>query len=270
MAIRDAKKAVQTSILSGFRHHDPSQEAVLLERYLTGLSEEALSLSLAYAGSYFDVMAPDRLRAMKNGFIAMATLVCRAAIRLGLDPEESYSLSDYYLYAVESCQNGQAVEDLALEALRHYAALVQSLETKACSRPVAKAVRYINSQLYQRCTVESVAAHIGLNAQYFSGLFRKETGCSPLQYIKKKKLDEGAKLLRQGEHSVGEIAEMLGFCGASHFARDFKKEFGITPKQFSLGAVTPLIDKAEDAAAPQKAPFAGGTDGASEPSNTPG
>ncbi len=177
---------------------------------------------------------------MKNGVIVLVALVCRAAIRLGLDPEESYSLSDYYLYTVEGYKSVEGLEQLAFQALRHYAALVQSLETKAYSQPVAKSVRYIRANLYGRCMVEAVAAHVGLNAQYFSGLFKRETGLPPSRYIREKKLGEAVRLLRQGEYLISEIAEMLGFSSSSHFERAFKDKFGVTALQFiKTGGVRP-------------------------------
>ncbi len=233
MAIRDAKKAAETLMLSGFRHHDPEEETRLIERYLTGGAEEDLLPYLERSMSYLDVMAPQRLRAMKNGVIILVALVCRAAIRLGLDPEESYSLSDYYLYTVEGRESVEDLEQLAFQALRHYAALVQAVETKAYSQPAAKAVRYIQANLYGRCTVEAVAAHVGLNPQYFSELFKRETGLPPSRYIQERKLDEGARLLRRGEYLVSEIAEILGFSSSSHFERVFKGRFGMTAKQFA-------------------------------------
>ncbi len=233
MAICDAKKAAESLILSGFRHHDPEEETLLIEHYLTGGAEEELLPYLEHSKSYFDVMAPQRLRAMKNGVIVLVALVCRAAIRLGLDPEESYSLSDYYLYTVENCQLKEDVELLSIQALRHYAALVQALETKAYTQPVAKSIRFMQANLYGRCTVEAAASHAGLNPQYFSGLFKRETGLPPSQYIREKKLDEAARLLRQRKHLVFEIAEMLGFSSSSHFERAFKDKFGMTAKQFA-------------------------------------
>ena len=164
MAICDAKKAAESLILSGFRHHDPEEETLLIEHYLTGGAEEEL---------------------------------------------------------------------LSIQALRHYAALVQALETKAYTQPVAKSIRFMQANLYGRCTVEAAASHAGLNPQYFSGLFKRETGLPPSQYIREKKLDEAARLLRQGKHLVFEIAEMLGFSSSSHFERAFKDKFGMTAKQFA-------------------------------------
>lgn len=236
MAIRDAKKAAEASILSGFRHHDPEKETLLIECYLTGSTggtEEELQAHREQIDSYFDVMAPNRLRAMKNGVIVIVALVCRAAIRLGLDSEESYSISDYYLYTVERCQSEDELEQLSLQALRHYASLVQALETRAYSQPVAKAIRYIKAHLYERCTVEAVAVYAGLNAQYFSGLFKRETGLPPSRYIREKKLDEAVKLLRQRGYPIWEVAEMLGFSSASHFEQVFKERFEVTAKQFA-------------------------------------
>jgi AraC-like DNA-binding protein len=46
------------------------------------------------------------------------------------------------------------------------------------------------------------------------------------------RLAEAARLLRIGDHTIAEVADLLGFSDQSHFDRRFKRAFGVTPSQF--------------------------------------
>lgn len=59
------------------------------------------------------------------------------------------------------------------------------------------------------------------------------TGQNPSAYFKNYKLEHAAILLKEGKHTVWEIAEMTGFSTTAHFSTSFKKKFGKTPTEFS-------------------------------------
>ena len=68
-----------------------------------------------------------------------------------------------------------------------------------------------------------------------STLFRKLyalTGQSPLEFINTIRLKRSASLLQQGFGSVTTVALEVGFSNPSHFAKIFKKQFGISPRAF--------------------------------------
>lgn len=56
---------------------------------------------------------------------------------------------------------------------------------------------------------------------------------SPNELINQTRLNKASKLLLDGEHKVYEIADLLGFSTASHFSRNFQKQFGISPKDYA-------------------------------------
>jgi AraC-like DNA-binding protein len=95
-----------------------------------------------------------------------------------------------------------------------------------------RAIRYIHNHIYETCTIKELAEHLGLHANYLSALFRKEVGITPTAYIKHLRLEEAKQLLTNGEDSVTEIAEMLGYSSVSYFSKDFKQFTGRSPKKW--------------------------------------
>ena len=72
-----------------------------------------------------------------------------------------------------------------------------------------------------------------------STLYRKTmeiTNLSPGDLIKKRRMRRAAELLKQTSHSVLEICYMVGYSDQRYFGQSFKKEFGMTPKQYSIKA----------------------------------
>lgn len=58
------------------------------------------------------------------------------------------------------------------------------------------------------------------------------TGETPGSFFKKYKLNEAARLLREGKNNVSEVATLTGFATISHFSVSFKKQFGVPPSEF--------------------------------------
>lgn len=84
-------------------------------------------------------------------------------------------------------------------------------------------------------TVTSAAglvAATGGNEAQVRALFRHHTGSSPADFIRRHRLARAARMLAQGEGSVTEIAERLGFSSLYAFSRMFKTLYGLSPKQY--------------------------------------
>jgi AraC-like DNA-binding protein len=95
--------------------------------------------------------------------------------------------------------------------------------------------RYIEDQLTNPdLSPQQVAAAVGITPRYVHRLF--EQGDETLgQYILRRRLEESARRLRdptQVARSVTEIAFDYGFGDASFFSRCFKRQFGMTPKEY--------------------------------------
>lgn len=58
------------------------------------------------------------------------------------------------------------------------------------------------------------------------------TGLSAMEYIRKKRLQYAASLLRSGEHNINEAAMLSGFNNMGYFRDSFRQEFGMLPSDF--------------------------------------
>lgn len=66
-------------------------------------------------------------------------------------------------------------------------------------------------------------------------LYRKIKAISvltPIEVINITRLKKAAELLAEGDHKIYEIADMVGFSSQSNFARNFQKQFGMSPTEY--------------------------------------
>ena len=71
-----------------------------------------------------------------------------------------------------------------------------------------------------------------LNEEYFSRLFKKETGVGFKEYVQAEKMEEARKYLAHSVLSVEVIASKLGYRNLSHFSTTFKKVTDLTPQEY--------------------------------------
>lgn len=81
-------------------------------------------------------------------------------------------------------------------------------------------------------TVNSMAYQLNLSPKYLSDLLKQETGKTALELIHLYVISEAKNLLVEGENSISEIAYRLGFENPPYFSRLFKKEVGMSPKDY--------------------------------------
>ena len=94
------------------------------------------------------------------------------------------------------------------------------------------AIRFMDAHLSENITRDDISAEAGLNASYFSRLFRQYADTSPYDYLASLRISHAKRLLVATSDSVAAIAEACGFHDPVHFSKTFKKRCGHTPLQF--------------------------------------
>lgn len=92
--------------------------------------------------------------------------------------------------------------------------------------------KYIRDNIEQSLYLDIIAQMFSINRYHLCRYFKKETGFTLSQYITKEKLAKAMTLLELG-HSVTEAAYKLSYSSDTHFISVFKKNCGITPKQYA-------------------------------------
>lgn len=86
-------------------------------------------------------------------------------------------------------------------------------------------------------TVEAVSRELGFTRQYVSGRFHRKTGRLLSDFLKQKKLEKAARLLRGGHLRVSQIAHLCGFDSENYFRQQFREKYGVSPRQFRFNDV---------------------------------
>ncbi|RAK06947.1 AraC family transcriptional regulator [Halanaerobium saccharolyticum] len=92
-------------------------------------------------------------------------------------------------------------------------------------------IKYINQHINESISLDSLANNFHLNKSYLSHIFKKHAGVSIIRYIRYKKIMSAKRLLLDN-NSCSEVCAKLNFGDYSTFFRSFKKEVGISPKDY--------------------------------------
>lgn len=93
-------------------------------------------------------------------------------------------------------------------------------------------LEYIGEHYAEDLSIAQLAKICFFSEYHFMRFFKKYMGTSCLEYVKDLRLEKAAELLSQGETPVLEASLSSGFPNLSYFYREFKKKYGMTPKQF--------------------------------------
>lgn len=97
---------------------------------------------------------------------------------------------------------------------------------------VRKALQYIRSEYMNEITIEKIANYCGYSEFYMMKLFKQYTGESCVDYINNYRLTVAGRQLRDTDDEIASIAYAVGFNNVSYFNRQFKREYGMTPREF--------------------------------------
>lgn len=177
-------------------------------------------------------LADDDLRNEKNLAIVVITLASRAAILGGVSPELAFTMTDQYIREVEKQTDQHIVAEKTAEYEREFAKQAAlSGQGEKRNPHVEKAKDYIYKHLHN-VELHQVWEETNLNGDYLCRLFRQQEGCSLENYILREKIRQAKELLQYSDDKIQEIAEYLSFSSQSSFSKSFKKETGMTPKEY--------------------------------------
>lgn len=177
-------------------------------------------------------LAGSVLRSLKNSVICSCTFMARAAIAGGVDPDDAFTLSDTYIQRAELCRDMKELQSLEKQMVLGYTEAVNNTRTDRYSLQIGNAISYINTHLCDPITVPEIAANVFLNANYLSGLFKKEIGMTIREYITRRRIEEASYFVRNGKEQFADIAAFYQFCSQSHFVKCFHQVMGVTPGEY--------------------------------------
>jgi AraC-like DNA-binding protein len=94
---------------------------------------------------------------------------------------------------------------------------------------IARVLKHVHAEFAQPLGVDDMARKAGMSVAAFHHYFKLVTANSPLQYIKRIRLDQARRLMAHDGYNASTAARAVGYESASQFSREFKRLFGVTP-----------------------------------------
>jgi len=97
---------------------------------------------------------------------------------------------------------------------------------------VDDAIHYMRENIHKKLSLNNIADYIGLSASYFTALFYKKTGHSPLNYFIQLKIQQACHHLDFSDMKVNQISSLIGFDDPFYFSRIFTRVMGLSPSDY--------------------------------------
>ena len=103
---------------------------------------------------------------------------------------------------------------------------------------IEDALLYIENNIQQPLSLDSVANTFNMSKYYFHRLFSAMMGCSLNNYILSRRLNASLQFIQNDTLSLTDIAYQLNFGTQASFTRAFKRQYGIAPSSLRVKDTT--------------------------------
>lgn len=96
----------------------------------------------------------------------------------------------------------------------------------------AACIQYMEANYSSHITLEELANFVHLHPNYLCAVFKRNSGQTPFAYLNTLRIRKARLLLNQGQLSIAQVAEQVGFSNIDHFSRTFRQIQGISPNGY--------------------------------------
>lgn len=211
----------------------------MMTDWLQGLDLPAgVLVSSTVASRYLAVIAKELgLRVPED--VGIVTTSGDQVITTSYSPTLSSIETDLYQQGYEAAalldelMDGQAAAPLHRLLMPKRIIVRESTDVFLCEDPlVSEAMHAIAERVHQPIGVDELAESVGMARRTLERKFEETLGRSVHSEIRRIRAEHIQRLLIETGRSISDIAFGCGFDSASHFARFFKREVGVTPSAY--------------------------------------
>lgn len=97
---------------------------------------------------------------------------------------------------------------------------------------IASAISHLETHFDEPLDLDALAKLAHMSKRSFLRAFQSAVGSAPIAYLIKLRLSRAATLLRRADEDITSIAFKAGFNDSNYFARQFRKTFGLAPREY--------------------------------------
>lgn len=91
---------------------------------------------------------------------------------------------------------------------------------------------YLDRHYLEPLTLDQLALAMGVSKYHLSRVFTGSVGCSPMQYVIRRRMARAQTLLASTDQTVRHIASQCGYDNYNYFTALFHKTIGMTPREY--------------------------------------
>jgi len=101
-------------------------------------------------------------------------------------------------------------------------------------RRIEIVIAEMEAQISRAWTTAELAALVNLSESRFRHFFKQETGRTPTQFLRARRIERVEVLLCTTFLTIKQISTLVGLKGGSQLVREFRKVYGMTPTAYRL------------------------------------
>jgi AraC family transcriptional regulator len=115
--------------------------------------------------------------------------------------------------------------------------LLKKTTIQEYQRQVLRVQHHLEQHLSSAIEPAQLAKIAGQSVHHFHRVFRAQSGESVMEFTRRMRLERAARLLRNSDHSVTQIAFEVGYQAHEAFTRAFGVHFGVSPREYRIQPV---------------------------------
>lgn len=206
-------------------------ETALCESILEGNAEKATGIIDRIYGKIRDSSSsPYRLQVVLTEIYG-TLLKLRSLSKI--DAPDAERRFCFLLNEIEFSTNPYRRYCCILEAVRFYCEKVSGQITSDNEAFCRRIQDYVTEHFSDNMLcLNSIAAEFNISSKYLSKFFKRQTGCNLSTFIENIRMKQISILLKEGEHTIAQLADLCGYTNTNTFYKAFKRYWGMTPSSF--------------------------------------
>lgn len=101
-------------------------------------------------------------------------------------------------------------------------------------RAVFPAIEHLNREYQRRPDIPALVEASGLSRTHFFRMFKSQTGTTPVEFVKRRRLREALLLLQHSDLTIAQIGDAVGWPDPFYFSKLFKAAIGMPPTEYRI------------------------------------
>lgn len=139
---------------------------------------------------------------------------------------------DDYILEMFSMDRFEKLVVWCLNRIRYITKKIQFQKSEKGNCIIERSKNYINDYFHKDITLEELSKNMNISPQYFSRLFKEETGYNFIEYLTFVRIEQSKLLMHSTDMSIKEICYRVGYGDPNYFSRLFKKNTGLPPTTY--------------------------------------